>query len=146
MTTHVISVSPETPVRELCMLMTREGVHRVFVTEEMVDRYDAWPFAVKAVSMFRGAEPEFSNGDLTLGEDIHVPLDQFREMYIDYPQLPARGGRTLRLHEVIGISASDLCRASGCSKKCLILLMTSERYNKVINKKDKIPASPKAIK
>ena len=74
----------------------------------MVAEYGEWPFAVEAVAMFLDEEPELSPGLLTVGPDVEVVLDQFSEMYIDFPLLPGSGTNTMRLHEVIGISASDL--------------------------------------
>jgi CBS domain-containing protein len=34
MTPHVISVGPEAPLSEICAIMTRERIHRVFVVKE----------------------------------------------------------------------------------------------------------------
>ena len=85
-----------------------ETIVRLRIHREMVNLFDAWPFAVKAVSMFREEEPELANGVLSIGPEIEVQLDQFDEMYIDYPLLPGVSGGIASLHEIIGISASDL--------------------------------------
>ncbi|MDA0977803.1 MAG: CHASE2 domain-containing protein [Proteobacteria bacterium] len=87
-----------------------ESIVRLRIHPEMVDRYDAWPFVVEAVSMYLDEEPELREGVLRIGPDINVQLDQFNDLYIDYPLLPAFGDGegTVNLHEVIGISASDL--------------------------------------
>ena len=85
-----------------------ESIVRLKIHEEMVTRYQTWPFAVKAVSMYLGEEPSLEDGVLTIGPDVSVALDQFDELYIDYPFLPTRGESTPRLHEFIGISAADL--------------------------------------
>ncbi|MDG1234062.1 MAG: adenylate/guanylate cyclase domain-containing protein [Pseudomonadales bacterium] len=85
-----------------------ESIVRLRIHKEMVNLYDSWPFAVKAVSMSLDEEPELENGVLTIGPEIEVQLDQFDEMYIDYPLLPAVSDRVSSLHEIIGISASDL--------------------------------------
>lgn len=85
-----------------------ESIVRLRIHEEMVARFDSWPFAVKAVAMVLDEEPEMEDGVLTIGPEIEVQLDQFNELYIDYPLLPVLGSGTPRLHEVIGLSASDL--------------------------------------
>ena len=85
-----------------------ESIVRLRSHREMVNLFDAWPFAVKAVSMSREEEPELVNGVLSIGPEIEVQLDQFDEMYIDYPLLPGVSGGIASLHEIIGISASDL--------------------------------------
>jgi len=85
-----------------------ESITRLRIHEQMVAEYGEWPFAVEAVAMYLDEEPELSRGLLTLGPDVEVVLDQFNEMYIDFPLLPASGNSTMRLHEAIGISASDL--------------------------------------
>ena len=85
-----------------------ESIVRLRIHREMVNLFDAWPFAVKAVSMSREEEPELVNGVLSIGPEIEVQLDQFDEMYIDYPLLPGVSGGIASLHEIIGISASDL--------------------------------------
>ncbi len=85
-----------------------ESVVRLRIHPEMVDLYDAWPFIVKAAAMHLEEQPSIDNGVLSLGPDIEVKLDQFNDMYIDYPLLPVLGDGTARLHEVVGISASDL--------------------------------------
>jgi adenylate cyclase len=85
-----------------------ESIVRLRIHREMVNLFDAWPFAVKAVSMSREEEPELVNGVLSIGPEIEVQLDQFDEMYIDYPLLPGVSGGIASLHEIIGISASDV--------------------------------------
>lgn len=85
-----------------------ESIVRLRIHQEMVERFDAWPFAVKAVALYLDETPQIATGLLTVGPDVEVGLDQFSEMYIDYPLLPVIGDRTARLHEMVGISASDL--------------------------------------
>jgi adenylate cyclase len=70
----------------------------------------SWPFSVKAVSEFLGGvQPGLEGGVLSIGEEIKVELDQFNDLYIDYPLLRGDGvGGTQRLHEVTGISATDI--------------------------------------
>ena len=85
-----------------------ESIVRLRIHADMVNLFDAWPFAVEAVSMYLEEEPELENGVLSIGSEVEVQLDQFDEMYIDYPLLPSVSGGLANLHDVIGISASDL--------------------------------------
>ncbi len=85
-----------------------ESIVRLHIYPEVAEQENGWPFAVKAVSMFLEEEPELANGGLTIGPDINVQLDHFSEMYIDYPLLPLGNDGMARLHEVVGISASDI--------------------------------------
>lgn len=85
-----------------------ETIVRLRIHNEMVNVFDAWPFAVMAVSMYLEEEPKLASGVLSIGPKVAVQLDQFDEMYIDYPLLPVVSGVTASLHEIIGISASEL--------------------------------------
>ncbi len=85
-----------------------ESIVRLRIHEELVTLFDSWPFAVEAVSMYLGEEPAVADGILSIGPEIEVQLDQFDEMYIDYPLLRGQSEGTANLHEIIGISASDL--------------------------------------
>lgn len=79
-----------------------ESIVRLRIHPVMNDRFGAWPFAAKAASMFLDEEVTLGDGVLTIGPEVEVRLDQFNNMYIDYP---LTGGS---LHDEIGISASDL--------------------------------------
>jgi len=85
-----------------------ESIVRLRVHAGMYEKFEVWPFAAKAVSMFLGEEPELDNNHLIIGPDVEIQLDQFNDMYIDYPLLPVIGNSTAQLHDIIGISASDL--------------------------------------
>lgn len=87
-----------------------ESIVRLRVHTTLAENFDAWPFAVKAVSMFLDdAEVTLENHTLSIGEELTVGLDQFDDLYIDYPLLPPSGDEaTARLHEVVGMSASEL--------------------------------------
>jgi adenylate cyclase len=85
-----------------------ESIVRLRIHQKMADNFDSWPFAVEAVAMYLDEEPSIEDGYLNIGADIRVPLDQFGEMYIDYPSLPLLGEGTAKLHDVIGISAADI--------------------------------------
>ncbi|HAK52138.1 MAG TPA: adenylate/guanylate cyclase domain-containing protein [Gammaproteobacteria bacterium] len=86
-----------------------ESIVRLRVHTTMSDNFDAWPFAVKAVSMFLDdADIRLEDHTLSIGEEIEVALDQFYDLYIDYPLLPPSEEGTARLHEVVGMSVSEL--------------------------------------
>jgi adenylate cyclase len=54
------------------------------------------------------ADPELFEGSLFIGDDLEIGLDQFSELYIDYPLLPLGEEGVARLHEIIGIPASEI--------------------------------------
>ena len=67
-----------------------------------------WPYAVRAVADLLDVEPTLEAGILRIGE-LTIPLDQFGDLYIDYPRMPSNGaGGTARLHDVIGLPASEI--------------------------------------
>ena len=63
-----------------------ENLARVRVHKEITNNKDGWPVAIQAVAMFMGVEPRLEGNTLHLG-DISVPLDQFGDLYIDFPRL-----------------------------------------------------------
>lgn len=85
-----------------------ESITRLRIYEQIAQEIGEWPFAVETVSMYLGEEPELSENTLSIGPNIEVSLDQFNQMYIDFPLLPGSGSNTMRLHEVIGYSAADV--------------------------------------
>ncbi len=85
-----------------------ESLVRLRVFPEISEQVDEWPFAVKAVSMLLGADPELVDGSIYFGEDLEVGLDQFNDLYIDYPLLPLGAEGVARLHEIIGMPAAEI--------------------------------------
>ena len=85
-----------------------ESITRLRIHEEVQKKSGAWPFAVKAVSMHLENEPVLEDNQLWIGTDTVVPLDQFNELYIEYPLLPVQGNDVARLHDIIGVSALDI--------------------------------------
>jgi len=77
---------------------------RVRVFPEVINKYGNWPFAVKALSMYKGVEPKLEGKNIVIG-DITVPLDHFNDIWIDFPTLPA--GTTF-LSKYSGIPAMDI--------------------------------------
>ncbi|MFN3238092.1 MAG: CHASE2 domain-containing protein [Pseudomonadales bacterium] len=89
-----------------------ESITRLRIYPEVAEEAGEWPYAVAAVAAYLGvdkADISIQDQVLHIGEQIQVPLNQFNEIYIDYPLLPPNGaGGTARLHEVIGLSAIDI--------------------------------------
>lgn len=89
-----------------------ESIVRLRIHPEIAREDNAWPFAVKAASMYLDAEPALEAGVLHIGDEVHVPLDHYNDMYIDYPLLPpsADGTTTAPLHRVpgVGLSAAEI--------------------------------------
>ncbi|MEO5376531.1 MAG: CHASE2 domain-containing protein [Magnetococcus sp. DMHC-6] len=63
-----------------------------------------WPFAIKALALYWNLEPTFEGQHLTLGKMMTIPLDQFNNLYIDFPSLPSG---IHYLSEVAGLSAME---------------------------------------
>jgi len=63
-----------------------DNLARLRVHKEITNNEDGWPLAIQAVAMFQGAKPQLENNTLIIG-DLRVPLDQFGDLYIDFPRL-----------------------------------------------------------
>lgn len=89
-----------------------EKIVRLRVYPDVNESIGEWPFSVRAVIELLGIEPEevtLENNVLSFAGELDVQLDQFNDLYIDFPLLPHDGsGGTVKLHEVIGISAADI--------------------------------------
>ncbi|MFT7382856.1 MAG: CHASE2 domain-containing sensor protein [Urechidicola sp.] len=64
-----------------------DNLARLRVYDEITGNRDGWPFALQILSMYWDAEPELSGNRLTMGEYLDVPVDQFGDIYIDFPRL-----------------------------------------------------------
>ncbi|MFT7245234.1 MAG: CHASE2 domain-containing sensor protein [Candidatus Azotimanducaceae bacterium] len=63
-----------------------DNLARLRVHKEITNNKDGWPLAIQAVAMFKGVTPQLDDNTLVLG-DLRVPLDQFGDLYIDFPRL-----------------------------------------------------------
>lgn len=63
-----------------------DNLARLRVYKEITNNKDGWPLAIQAVAMFKGVTPQLDDNTLVLG-DLRVPLDQFGDLYIDFPRL-----------------------------------------------------------
>jgi adenylate cyclase len=63
-----------------------DNLARLRIYEEITNNKDGWPFAIQALAMYLDVEARIDDGMLVLG-DLQVPLDQFGDIYIDFPRL-----------------------------------------------------------
>jgi CHASE2 domain-containing sensor protein/tRNA A-37 threonylcarbamoyl transferase component Bud32 len=63
-----------------------DNLARVRVHKQITNNVDGWPVAIQAIAMFMGVDPVLKDNQLLLG-DVIVPLDQFGDLYIDFPRL-----------------------------------------------------------
>ena len=82
-----------------------DNLARLRVHKEITNNKDGWPLAIQAVAMFKGVTPQLDNNTLVLG-DLRVPLDQFGDLYIDFPRLDS-GTRYLSQGQA-GFSALEI--------------------------------------
>ena len=62
-----------------------------------------------AASFLDTTDIRLSHNVLAIGKDLALNLDQFNDLYIDYPLLPPNGeGGVAKLHDVIGLSVSEI--------------------------------------
>ena len=48
---------------------------------------DGWPISIQALGMYWGVDPKLEDNILTIGDEVMVELDQFSDIYIDFPAL-----------------------------------------------------------
>jgi CHASE2 domain-containing sensor protein/tRNA A-37 threonylcarbamoyl transferase component Bud32 len=87
-----------------------DNLARVRVHKDITNHEDGWPVAIQAVAMYLETTPRLENNTLHIGP-IAVPLDQFGDMYIDYPQLDA--GTRYLFEGQAGFSALELLDLTG---------------------------------
>lgn len=82
-----------------------DNLARLRIHEEAANNRDGWPIAIAALAVHLGVEPRIDDGELVLG-DIRAPMDQFGDIYIDFPRLDPG---TQYLHEgQAGFSALEI--------------------------------------
>ncbi len=82
-----------------------ESMSRLRFFPEATALEDGWPFAVQAVAMYLGEEPEWRDGRLYFGDALSVRLPPDLELRIDFPPLPAAASGYV---DVFGLSALEL--------------------------------------
>lgn len=66
-----------------------DNLARLRIHKDITNNRDGWPFAVQALAMYWDVEPRLEGNSLVMGDRLTVPLDQFGDLYIDYPRLDA---------------------------------------------------------
>ncbi len=64
-----------------------DNLARVRIHADITNNKDGWPYAVQALAMFWDVEPRLEDNALVMGEYLRAPLDQFGDIYIDFPRL-----------------------------------------------------------
>jgi len=65
-----------------------DNLARLRIHPGITNNRDGWPYAVQALAMYWGVEPRLEDDHLVLG-DVSMPLDQFNDIYIDFPAVDA---------------------------------------------------------
>lgn len=86
------------------------SLSRLKVYSEIFEKAKTWPYAIKALAMYLGVEPELGPGFVRFGPNLTIPMDQFNNIYIDFPVLPP-GSRFLG--QTAGFSALDYLNLEG---------------------------------
>jgi eukaryotic-like serine/threonine-protein kinase len=63
-----------------------DNLARLRVHEDVTTSQEGWPFAFQAVAMYWDVTPKLEGDTIQLG-DVSIPLDQFGDMYIDFPAI-----------------------------------------------------------
>lgn len=93
-----------------------ESMSRLRFYPEATALEDGWPFAVQAVAMYLGEEPEWRDGSIHFGDALRVRLPPDRQLRIDFPPLPAAASGYV---DVFGLSALELLDLTGKSEDAL---------------------------
>ncbi len=66
-----------------------DNLARVRIHKDITNNKDGWPFAIQALAMYWDVEPRLEDNTLVMGDKLRAPLDQFGDVYIDFPRLDA---------------------------------------------------------
>ena len=83
-----------------------DNLARLRVYDEITGNGDGWPFALQILSMYWDAEPRLTGDRLTIGDHLDVPVDQFGDIYIDFPRLDS--GTQYLFQGQAGFSAEEI--------------------------------------
>jgi len=64
-----------------------DNLARLRIYPEITMAKEGWPFAIQVLSVYWGVTPDLTNNVLTIGDEVVVELDQFSDIYIDFPGL-----------------------------------------------------------
>jgi CHASE2 domain-containing sensor protein len=66
-----------------------DSLGRLRIHEDITNNKDGWPYAVQALALYWQVEPRLEGNTLVLGDRLRAPLDQFGDIYIDFPLIDA---------------------------------------------------------
>ncbi len=64
-----------------------DNLARMRIHANITNNKDGFPYAVQALAMYWDVEPKLEDGHLVMGDYLRAPLDQFGDIYIDFPAL-----------------------------------------------------------
>jgi CHASE2 domain-containing sensor protein len=64
-----------------------DNLARLRVYDQVTGNEDGWPFALQILAMYWDAEPTIEGNRLRIGDQLDIPLDQFGDIYIDFPRI-----------------------------------------------------------
>ncbi len=91
-----------------------DNLSRVRIHRDITTNQDGWPIAIQALAMYWDVVPRLDDGNLLMG-DLAIPLDQFGDIYIDFPALDP-GTRYLSEGQS-GFSALELLNLENVSEE-----------------------------
>jgi CHASE2 domain-containing sensor protein/tRNA A-37 threonylcarbamoyl transferase component Bud32 len=62
-----------------------DNLARLRVHKDIANNKDGWPYAVQALAIYWDVTPRVEDNVLILGDKLRAPLDQFGDIYIDFP-------------------------------------------------------------
>ncbi|HAT49341.1 MAG TPA: adenylate/guanylate cyclase domain-containing protein, partial [Alphaproteobacteria bacterium] len=105
---HEVSENGYTNIASESSVVT--SLSRLKVYPEIFQKDKAWPYAIKALAMYLGVEPELGPGFIRFGSHLTIPMDQFNNIYIDFPVLPPS---SRFLSQTAGFSALNYLNLEG---------------------------------
>ena len=66
-----------------------DSLGRLRIHKDITNNEDGWPYAVQALALYWQVEPRLEGNTLVLGDRLRAPLDQFGDIYIDFPLIDA---------------------------------------------------------
>ena len=83
-----------------------DSLGRLRIHKDITNNEDGWPYAVQALALYWQVEPRLEGNTLVLGDRLRAPLDQFGDMYIDFPLIDA--GTRFLSEGAAGFSALEI--------------------------------------
>ena len=66
-----------------------DSLGRLRIHKDITNNEDGWPYPVQALALYWQVEPRLEGNTLVLGDRLRAPLDQFGDIYIDFPLIDA---------------------------------------------------------